>query len=73
MNEPFDFARVFYIVMACVSPCIWGLAVTILYPYRRLTSTSGLVALACGILFLASGLSACIAVAQVRQSGCPAL
>ena len=31
MNEPFDFAKVFYILMACLSPCIWGFAVTILY------------------------------------------
>lgn len=69
MNEPFDFAKVFYIVMACVSPCIWGLAVTILYPYRRLTSTSWLVALACGMLFLTSGVSACAMVAQMSGEG----
>ncbi|MBC8291324.1 MAG: hypothetical protein H8E37_13515 [Planctomycetes bacterium] len=51
--------------MACISPCIWGGGVTVLYPFRRLTSSAWMIVAGCGILFLASSVSACLTVAQV--------
>jgi hypothetical protein len=65
MNAEFGLYQMFYILLACVSPCIWGGAFTVLYPFRRLTSYSWMVFSAVGILFLSSSVSACLNLAQL--------
>jgi hypothetical protein len=65
MKVDFGLYQVFNILLACVSPCIWGGAMVVLYPFRQLTSYSWMVFAAAGLLFLIGAASACLSVSQL--------
>ncbi len=65
MNVDFGLYQMFHTLLAFVSPCIWAGALTVLYPFRRLASSSWMVFSAVGILFLSSAVSACLAAVQL--------
>ena len=43
MDGQFNLHQMFQILLACISPCIWGGALAVLYPFRRLTAYSWMV------------------------------
>lgn len=65
MNADSGLYQMFQILQTGISPCIWGGALTVLFPFRRLTSFSWMVFSAVGILFLLSSLGACLTAAQM--------